>query len=235
MISHSFHNSYFTDISNVAKPVNLRKWSDLVFEEFLTQGDKEKELGMAVSPYFDRTNTDQVRLSLNFIDFMVGPMFVAFANSFPSLQVCSDEVKRSREYWAKMAPEEPLLPKVSDKEVQELIAKRKKHAADKRSEAQIAADIPPLRRTSSIAVFLDTKKPQPIKKVTVRPTTTTVHIAEYNMAFPRGTTAPLHQTHHSNPRKFTLQFNGSYWRFNGSHKEPKGISNTISISSHKIE
>jgi hypothetical protein len=102
------------DISNVSKPINVRKWSDLVFTEFLNQGDKEKELGIPVSPFYDRNNTDQVRLSLNFIDFMVGPLFVSLAKTFNEFEFSSTCVKLAREYWAGFTKDEPVIPKPTE-------------------------------------------------------------------------------------------------------------------------
>ena len=103
------------DISNVSKPINVRKWSDLVFQEFLSQGDKEKELGLPVSPYYDRNNTDQVKLSLNFIDFMVGPLFGSLSKTFTEFDSCNNCVKLSREYWAAFSKDEPQIPKPTEK------------------------------------------------------------------------------------------------------------------------
>jgi hypothetical protein len=73
------------DISNVAKPyVISRKWSDRVFEEFLLQvlidccpfnlanctcvkGDAERDSGLSISPYMDRNNTNQAKMTISFI------------------------------------------------------------------------------------------------------------------------------------------------------------------------
>eukprot|EP01105_Mastigella_eilhardi_P014244 TRINITY_DN3249_c0_g1_i2.p1 TRINITY_DN3249_c0_g1~~TRINITY_DN3249_c0_g1_i2.p1 ORF type:complete len:839 (-),score=229.53 TRINITY_DN3249_c0_g1_i2:1038-3554(-) len=59
------------DISNLTRPQPVsRVWSDLLFEEYLQQGDEEKRLGLPVSPYMDRDHTDQVKMSINFVDFI---------------------------------------------------------------------------------------------------------------------------------------------------------------------
>ena len=56
------------DVSNVVKPWTVAKrWSDMVFEEFLNQGDSERENGLQISPYMDRFNTSQVKMSIGFI------------------------------------------------------------------------------------------------------------------------------------------------------------------------
>ncbi|VEL22792.1 unnamed protein product [Protopolystoma xenopodis] len=44
------------DLSNPAKPLNLYKqWVSLIAEEFFRQGDRERELGIEISPMCDRT------------------------------------------------------------------------------------------------------------------------------------------------------------------------------------
>lgn len=46
------------DISHPAKQWSLHeKWTNLLVQEFFTQGDKEKELGLPFSPLCDRNNT----------------------------------------------------------------------------------------------------------------------------------------------------------------------------------
>ncbi len=55
-------------MSNPAKPWNIaKKWAENVFEEFLNQGDIEKQNGFTISPYMDRNNTDQVKMAVSFI------------------------------------------------------------------------------------------------------------------------------------------------------------------------
>lgn len=54
------------DISNTCKPfVISKRWSDLLLEEFLSQGDLEKEFCMPISPFMDRQSTDPVRNHLS--------------------------------------------------------------------------------------------------------------------------------------------------------------------------
>jgi hypothetical protein len=74
------------DISNLTRPQSVsRVWCDLLFDEYLKQGDEEKRCGLPVSPYMDRNDTDQVKMSVNFIDFIGLPLFNAIAAVFTEL------------------------------------------------------------------------------------------------------------------------------------------------------
>lgn len=45
------------DLSGPTKPLPLyRRWCDRIMEEFFQQGDKEKEVGLDISPMCDRYN-----------------------------------------------------------------------------------------------------------------------------------------------------------------------------------
>jgi hypothetical protein len=72
------------DISNTCKPWNTSKeWSDRVLEEFFAQGDREQALGLSVSPNCDKATTRQAEVSLNFLDFIVGPYMVGLVGLLP--------------------------------------------------------------------------------------------------------------------------------------------------------
>lgn len=48
---------HLADLSNPTKPIDLYKqWNNRILHEYWTQGDKEKELGLEVSPMCDRGN-----------------------------------------------------------------------------------------------------------------------------------------------------------------------------------
>ncbi len=45
------------DLSNPTKPLELyRQWTDRIMVEFFTQGDRERDKGMEISPMCDKQN-----------------------------------------------------------------------------------------------------------------------------------------------------------------------------------
>lgn len=71
---------HLADISNPAKPDPLCKlWADRCLEEFFAQGDKEKELGLPVSPNCDRQSTKKAACQLGFITYVVSPAYEVLA------------------------------------------------------------------------------------------------------------------------------------------------------------
>lgn len=98
---------HFADISNPAKEWAMSKeWSDRVSEEFLAQGDCEKDEGLAVSPMCDRTNTFQDESSLGFCDFIVAPYLYNVAAIAPNvlLPACK-QLADNRDKWQAMLEE----------------------------------------------------------------------------------------------------------------------------------
>lgn len=91
---------HFADISNPLKPWRLCKmWAEAIMEEFFTQGDKEKELGLAPMAMHDRETTNLPYAQIGFIDFCVGPMVIAFVNLLPPLHSCVIQLTSNAEGW----------------------------------------------------------------------------------------------------------------------------------------
>ncbi|BHF83659.1 Calcium/calmodulin-dependent 3',5'-cyclic nucleotide phosphodiesterase 1C [Sparganum proliferum] len=69
------------DIAHPCKDWKLHKhWSEILSEEFFRQGDREKELGMTISPLCDRTTVVLPQSQIGFIDFIVEPIFVVLGD-----------------------------------------------------------------------------------------------------------------------------------------------------------
>ena len=72
------------DISNAVKAVSdVQNVGDESVEEFFNQGDREKTLGLPVSPMMDRETTIVSVSQINFIEFVVAPLCSAFSKMFP--------------------------------------------------------------------------------------------------------------------------------------------------------
>ncbi len=52
------------------------RWSLRVLEEFFNQGDREKEEGLPVTPLCDRLTTSLPASQINFLEFIVAPLFL---------------------------------------------------------------------------------------------------------------------------------------------------------------
>eukprot|EP01063_Lacrimia_lanifica_P027904 TRINITY_DN3984_c0_g1_i1.p1 TRINITY_DN3984_c0_g1~~TRINITY_DN3984_c0_g1_i1.p1 ORF type:complete len:614 (+),score=199.56 TRINITY_DN3984_c0_g1_i1:52-1842(+) len=89
------------DISNVSKPfAQANKWGTLVQEEFFTQGDTERELGLEVAPLFDRAAAAKGGASTaGFVKFCALPYFEAVVKVFPSLEYVAQQTRENLAVW----------------------------------------------------------------------------------------------------------------------------------------
>lgn len=88
------------DISNAVKPNELCvKWASRVLEEFFNQGDRERAKGMSVSPMMDRETTSVGLSQINFIEFVIAPLYVQFAAIFPAVSHLLDRLIENRRYY----------------------------------------------------------------------------------------------------------------------------------------
>mmetsp|Transcript_19713 Transcript_19713/g.29254 ORF Transcript_19713/g.29254 Transcript_19713/m.29254 type:complete len:445 (+) Transcript_19713:154-1488(+) len=77
---------HVADISNCAKPYRSSiGWSYRVMEEFFLQGDREKELDLALSPLGDRDTTSIAVSQSNFIQYVVRPSFELLGGYIPTV------------------------------------------------------------------------------------------------------------------------------------------------------
>ncbi|KDO26583.1 hypothetical protein SPRG_07987 [Saprolegnia parasitica CBS 223.65] len=91
-----------SDVSNPAKMrLTMVRWTDRVVEEFFLQGDKEKALGLVVSPFMDRITISLKKMQVGFADFVVTPLFHVWSNISEQVK---DEGYRTllenREWWS---------------------------------------------------------------------------------------------------------------------------------------
>jgi CheY-like chemotaxis protein/HPt (histidine-containing phosphotransfer) domain-containing protein len=88
------------DISNASRPFNVaKKWSKLLIDEFLSQGDLEKEKGFTISPMMDRNTLDKVQMQINFIDFIAAPLYKTFASWAQGINPLVNTMQVNRNKW----------------------------------------------------------------------------------------------------------------------------------------
>jgi len=95
------------DISNPCKNFSIcQKWADVVMVEFFRQGDKEREKSMPVSPGFDRDTTSMPTMQVNFIDFVVGPLYQKMIRVFPGMMNLGIQLVFNRDKWGQKIADE---------------------------------------------------------------------------------------------------------------------------------
>jgi len=95
------------DISNPTRPLHLADyWSQMVQEEFFAQGDLEKQKRLNTSPFMDVEHAALPKMSVNFIDFLVTPLYSSLAKLLPSVSECCDRLLETRAKWASLLAEE---------------------------------------------------------------------------------------------------------------------------------
>ena len=91
---------HLSDISNSAKPFHLCKsWIDLLFQEFFSQGDLERNAGLPISYLMDRTTVNVAKSQIGFLDVIINPSFVVLASIFPKMQAHVDFIQANKDTW----------------------------------------------------------------------------------------------------------------------------------------
>lgn len=58
-------------------------------EEFFQQGDKEREMGLDISPMCDRHNATIEKSQVGFIDYIVHPLWETWADLVHPVMICT--------------------------------------------------------------------------------------------------------------------------------------------------
>ncbi|MEQ2224399.1 cAMP-specific 3',5'-cyclic phosphodiesterase 4D [Ilyodon furcidens] len=97
------------DLSNPTKPLLLyRQWTDRIMEEFFSQGDRERERGMEISPMCDKHNASVEKSQVGFIDYIVHPLWETWADLVhPDAQDILDTLEDNREWYQSTIPQSP--------------------------------------------------------------------------------------------------------------------------------
>ncbi|KAJ3101850.1 cAMP-specific 3',5'-cyclic phosphodiesterase 4D [Phlyctochytrium planicorne] len=92
------------DLNNPSKTPDLAgRWCESIMEEFYRQGDCEREIGLPVSQFMDRNNTNVAKCQIGFIDILVAPLFDAWTHFNHGDERCSKlqkAIQRNRSRWA---------------------------------------------------------------------------------------------------------------------------------------
>ncbi|XP_051554295.1 cAMP-specific 3',5'-cyclic phosphodiesterase 4D isoform X1 [Myxocyprinus asiaticus] len=97
------------DLSNPTKPLELyHQWTDRIMVEFFTQGDRERDKGMEISPMCDKHNASIEKSQVGFIDYIVHPLWETWADLVhPDAQEILDTLEDNREWYQSMIPHSP--------------------------------------------------------------------------------------------------------------------------------
>ena len=90
------------DVSNPTKSRKVAElWAGKVTEEFLQQVSRENDLGLPVAPHMACLADPVKRLKgeVNFVDFVVMPMWSALVERLPELFFAVDNLRTNRELW----------------------------------------------------------------------------------------------------------------------------------------
>ncbi|KAG7277528.1 hypothetical protein CRUP_030690 [Coryphaenoides rupestris] len=95
--------------SDRIQPLELyRRWTDRIMREFFTQGDRERDEGIEISPMCDKHNASVEKTQVGFIDYVVHPLWETWADLVhPDAQDILDTLEDNRDYYQSMIPRSP--------------------------------------------------------------------------------------------------------------------------------
>mmetsp|Transcript_114630 Transcript_114630/g.220881 ORF Transcript_114630/g.220881 Transcript_114630/m.220881 type:complete len:984 (-) Transcript_114630:115-3066(-) len=106
------------DVSNPCRTWEVsHAWANCVLEEFFSQGDQEKMLGVPVQFLNDRDKLNRPNSQIGFLEFMIAPFFIAQIKLFPKMHEYGDHLAHNLKQWEDMwvkevNPEEEAKTKV---------------------------------------------------------------------------------------------------------------------------
>ncbi|KAG2447016.1 hypothetical protein HYH02_008169 [Chlamydomonas schloesseri] len=87
-----------------ALPVHCR-WLGVLEEEFFRQGDRERDLGLPISPLFDRAKQGVSKSQVGFFDFVALPLVRALVEAFPGAAQLAACFERNYNHWKQVEAE----------------------------------------------------------------------------------------------------------------------------------
>ncbi|KAI8814794.1 hypothetical protein BJ742DRAFT_784433 [Cladochytrium replicatum] len=101
------------DLNNPTKSIEAcKRWAFRVMEEFFKQGDKEKRMGIPVSKFMDRSDTNIPKCQVGFIDILVTPLFDSWSQCIQTdfTRRCMLNIAKNRGYWETVMSDPATLP-----------------------------------------------------------------------------------------------------------------------------
>ncbi|KAJ3036722.1 hypothetical protein HDV00_002435 [Rhizophlyctis rosea] len=101
------------DLNNPTKPKEQSvQWAMRVMEEFFEQGDREKKMGLPVSKFMDRNDTNIPKCQIGFMDVLVVPLFDAWSGCIQTdfTRLCMDNIASNRKYWEQALVNPEIMP-----------------------------------------------------------------------------------------------------------------------------
>ncbi|GFR47060.1 hypothetical protein Agub_g8745 [Astrephomene gubernaculifera] len=75
------------DLGHLGEELEVhQRWLGVLEEEFFLQGDRERQLGLPISPLFDRAKQGVSKSQVGFYDFVALPLVHALSSAFPGCQ-----------------------------------------------------------------------------------------------------------------------------------------------------
>ena len=88
------------DISNCGRPHEIyMRWGAKISDEFYMQGDREKNFGLTISPFMDRSQPGVSKSQISFMNFVVVPMFESISEFLPDMHFSVDHTEQNKSYW----------------------------------------------------------------------------------------------------------------------------------------
>lgn len=94
------------DLANPALPfATAQAWEERVVAEFREQAGKEEALGLPVAPHMQNLGDTRTRAKnqVNFIDFVVSPLWTRIVDQLPGLQPCVTCLLDNRKRYSELA------------------------------------------------------------------------------------------------------------------------------------
>jgi len=88
------------DISNCGRPHKIyRRWGEKISDEFYMQGDRERQLGLPISPFMNRKDPTVAKSQIDFMNFVVLPMFESISDFLPNMRISVKHTEENKQHW----------------------------------------------------------------------------------------------------------------------------------------